>query len=93
MTLSTVAGLVQLANSRAAQASFGGTTTDTSAVMVAHRLLSSAMRSDHDNDWPIHSLMLLLHDLRGLPLQRLTSTVPCCMIFFQRTAMTGMAEP
>ena len=28
-----------------------------------------------------HSLMLSFHDLRGLPLRWLPSTVPCCMIF------------
>ena len=52
-----------------------GTPTEVSAAIVAHRLLSSAMRSN-DNDWPVHSLMLSLHDLRCLPLRRLPSTVP-----------------
>ena len=36
--------------------------------MVAHRLLSFAMRSNDDNDWPVTFSMLPLHDLRGLPL-------------------------
>ena len=40
-------------------------------------LPSSVMRSNDDSDWPVHSLMLLLHDLRGLPLRRLPSTVLC----------------
>ena len=31
-----------------------GTRTDTQDVMVAHRLLLSAMRSNDDNDWPVH---------------------------------------
>ena len=35
-----------------------GTHTDVSAVMVAHRLLSSAMRCRDCSDWPLHSLML-----------------------------------
>ena len=59
----------------------GGTPTDASAALVAHRLLSSVMRSNDANDWPGHSLMLSLYDLRGLPLRRLPSNVPCSMIF------------
>ena len=39
------------------------------------------MRSNDYNDWPVHSLMFSLHDLRGLPLRRLPSTDPCSMIF------------
>ena len=35
----------------------GGTPTDASAVMAGNRLLSSAMRSSDDNDWPVHSLV------------------------------------
>ena len=34
------------------------------------------VRSIDGNDWPVHSLMLSLRDLRGLPLRRLSSTVP-----------------
>ena len=34
-------------------------------VMAAHRRLSSAPRSNDDIDWPILSLMLSFHDLRG----------------------------
>ena len=45
--------------------------TDCSAAEVAHRLLSSAMRSNGDNDWPLHSLMVFLRDLRGSLLRRL----------------------
>ena len=50
---------------------------DAFAVMVAHRLLSSAMRNNKDNDWPVHSSMLSLHDIIGLRLRRPPSTVPC----------------
>ena len=46
-----------------------GTPTDAAAVMTAHRLLSSAMRSDDD------ILDVVLHDLRSLRLWRLPSTV------------------
>ena len=42
-----------------------GTPTDASTAMVAHRLLSSAMRSNDDNSWHVHSLMLSLLALRG----------------------------
>ena len=49
-------------------------------VMAAHRLLSSAMCSNEDIDWLVHSLMLSLHDLRSLPLWRRSSTVPRTMI-------------
>ena len=45
-----------------------GPPTEASAVMVAHRLLPYAMHSDVDNAWPVRSLMLPIHDLRGLPL-------------------------
>ena len=37
---------------------WGGTPTDASAAVVTHRLLSSAMYSNDDNDWPVHSWML-----------------------------------
>ena len=37
---------------------------------LSHGPLSSSMRSNDDNDWPVHSLMLFLHDLRGLHLRR-----------------------
>ena len=33
------------------------TLPDASAMMAAHHLLSSAMRSRDDSDWPVHSLM------------------------------------
>ena len=51
-------------NTRDAKASLGGggTPTNASAAMVAHRLLSS-MRSIYDNDWPVHSLMFSLFGL------------------------------
>ena len=58
-----------------------GTHTDAPAVMVAHRRLYSATRGNDDNDWPVHSLILPFHDLRGLPLRRLQSTEPCSMVF------------
>ena len=51
-------------------ASLWGTPTDPSAAMVSHGLLSSAMCSNGNNDWHVHSLMLSLRDLRGLPLRR-----------------------
>ena len=51
------------------------TPSDASAATVAHRLLSSAMHSSDDNDWPVNSLRLSLHVLRGPPLLRLSSTV------------------
>ena len=35
-----------------------GNPTDTSTAKVAHKLLSSAMHSNDDNDWAVHSLML-----------------------------------
>ena len=55
------------------------TPTDATVVMVTHRLLSSAIRSNDDNDWPVHSLMLSFHDLRGLFQRRLSSSVPYSM--------------
>ena len=55
------------------------TPTDASAVMVAHRRLSSARRSN--DDWSVHSLMLSFHDLRARPLRRLPSTESCSIIF------------
>ena len=58
-----------------------GTLTDASTVMAAHWRLSSAMRSNVALDWPVHALTLPFHDLRGLPLWRLPSMVPCSMIF------------
>ena len=58
-----------------------GTPINASAAMTAHRPLSSTMRSNADIDWPVHALMLSFHDLRGLPLRRLPSTVSCSVIF------------
>ena len=43
--------------------------------MVAHRLLSYVIRSNYDNDCPVHSLILSFHDLRLVPQRRLPSTV------------------
>ena len=40
----------------------------------------TAMTSFDGGDWPVHSLMLSFHDLRGLPLRRPPSTVPCSMV-------------
>ena len=34
-----------------------------------------------NHDWLVHSLMLSLHHLRGLPLWWLPSSVPCSMVF------------
>ena len=53
-----------------------GTPTDAPAVNAAHQPLSSAMRSNDVDDWPIHSLMLYFYDLRGVHLRRIPSTVP-----------------
>ena len=38
----------------------GGTLTDASDAMTAHQPLSSAMRSNDDNDWPVHSFTWFL---------------------------------
>ena len=43
------------------------------------RLRRDAMSDD--GDWPVHSLMFSLHDLRSLHLRRIQSIVPCSMIF------------
>ena len=40
--------------------------SDTTLTVTAHRLLSNAMRSNDDIGWPVHSLILLFHDLRDL---------------------------
>ena len=58
-----------------------GTPTDAFTAMVAHRPLSSAMHNNDDNHWLVNSLALSFRDLRGLPLRRLLSPVPCSMIF------------
>ena len=50
----------KLTNTRDARASFGGTLTDASAATIAHRPLSSAMRSNHDIDWPLQILKVVL---------------------------------
>ena len=54
-----------------------GTPIDAFAMMAAHRRLPSAMRSNGDIDRPAHLLMLSFHDLGGLHLRHLPSTVPC----------------
>ena len=65
--------------------------TDATAVMVAHRLMSSVMRSNNDCDWPVHSLMLSFDDFRGLSLRRPLSTVH---VWFSAAVMSAdMAEP
>ena len=51
--------------------------TDDSALIVAYRLLSSAMRSSDEGDWPVHFLMLPFHNLRDLLLRRPLYTAPC----------------
>ena len=53
-----------------------GTPTGASVALVAHRLLSFAMRYNDDIDWHVHSLMLPFHDLRGFPLRRPPFFVP-----------------
>ena len=45
------------------------TPVDASAVIVTHRLLSSAMSNNDDSDRPVHFLLLYLHALRGLSLR------------------------
>ena len=45
--------------------------------MTAHRLLLSAMHSNDDIDWPVHSLMLFFHDLRDLPVRPPSSSIHC----------------
>ena len=82
----------QLLNTRDAQASLD-TLTDASAVKTAHGLMLSAMHSDDDIDWPVHSLLLSLHDLDSLSLRGLPSSLPCSMIFGNIIMMTDMAEP
>ena len=47
-------------------ASVVGVQTDASA----HRLLPSAMCNNNENEWPVHSSMLSLHDLCVLPRRR-----------------------
>ena len=39
------------------------------------------MCSSDDSDWPVHSLMLSFHDVRGLPLQLVPTTVLRSTIF------------
>ena len=46
-----------------------GTPTDDSAAVVTNVFLFSPMCSKDDNDWPVHFLMLSLHDLHGVTLQ------------------------
>ena len=60
-------------------------------MLVADRLLSSAMRSNDDSDWIVHYLMLSFRDLRGLPLRRLTSILEDGVR--QRITPADMAEP
>ena len=55
------------------------TPTGAYAVIDAHRLVSSAVRSNDDSDRPVHSSTLSLHELRDLSLRRLTSTVAWSM--------------
>ena len=74
---------LKLTNTRDAQASLGVLRQiHPSAVMTAHRLLSSAMGRNDDLGWPVHSLMLDFIDLHGLGTATTSpSTVPCNMIF------------
>ena len=46
--------------------------------MAADRLLSSAVRSSDDGDWPVHSFMSSLQDLCSLPLSA-TATIRSCL--------------
>ena len=57
-----------------------GTLTDASPAITAHRPVA-VMRCNDANDWPVHSLILSVHDLQDLPLRRLPYIVPCSMIF------------
>ena len=59
----------------------GSSLTDASVVMVTHRLLSSAMHSSDDSDWPAHSLILSFHDFRILVLWWTPSNFPCSIFF------------
>ena len=84
----TPANRLQLTKPKArdAWASLVGILAEACTVMASYRLLqclamSSAMRSCDDNDWPVHSLILSFHDLRGLPLRWVPCTVLCSMIF------------
>ena len=62
-----------------ARASLGVLRQTPTTVMVIHWCLSSAMSSN--DDWPVLSLMLSLHDLRSLLLRWLPYSVPCSMNF------------
>ena len=74
--------LTKETNTRDPQASLGYSDSCISCKdCPTHRPLSSAMRSNDDIHWPVHSLMLSFHDFRGLPLRRLPSTVPGSMIY------------
>ena len=64
---------------RDARASFGCAPTVAPAVMVSHRIMSSAMSISDDIDWPVLSLMLSYHDLRDV--RQLPSTLPRSIIF------------
>ena len=57
---------------------------------------SVSMRINDDGDWAIRSLILFFHDLRGIPVRRPPSTVPCRLQrgFWQCIGMSAdMAEP
>ena len=41
---------------------WGVTTTDAPAVMAAHQLTQSAVRSSRYSDWPVHNMMLFVFD-------------------------------
>ena len=58
-----------------------GTSTDAFTVIAIRRLLLSAMRSNNDSNWPVHSLMLSLHDLRDLRPQQSPSIVTFSTVF------------
>ena len=48
----------------------GGTPTDPSAVMVAHRLLSSTMHSNNNNDWPVQEQSPFINGKAGHIVQK-----------------------
>ena len=64
----------------------------TTLVIDVHQLLSSAMHSNSDSDWFVHSLVLSFHDLGSLPLQR--PMFPEVLVFSNVLYRVGqLAEP
>ena len=63
--------------------------------MVAHRRLSSAMRSNDDNDWSIHSLLLshMIHAVFLCDNYNLGAYYSLSYDLWQRVVMADMTEP